>query len=268
MKSKSFFNKKTIIGAVHFMPSPGFDGYQGMIRTLQKASEDVEAFVKGGVDALIFENNYDYPHTILVTDEVKKSMIELIVKISPQIPFGVSVLWNDYRSALKIAKETGGRFIRVPVFVDKVRTQYGVVEPSYKDVVAYREEIDAEDILLLTDIHVKHAELLSTMSLQESAKRAIEAGSDGLIITGKWTGDAPVLDDLRTIKKLIGNFPVIIGSGATTENISELLKYAYAAIVSTALKTGQETEGEVNLKSFEERIDVEKVKHFMKRVHK
>jgi len=262
----SLFSQKTIIGAVHFMPLPGFVGYQGIERTLEKAKEDTEAFLSGGVDALIFENNYDYPHTIFITDEVEQAMIELIRKISPHIPFGISVLWNDYKAALRIAKATGGNFIRVPVFVDRVKTQYGIVEPNAQDVIKYRKEINAEDVLLFADIHVKHAEILSTMSLIESALKAIEEGADGLVITGKWTGDAPHHEDLKSVRKEVKDFPIIIGSGASEKNITGLLTYADAVIVSTALKSGNLLKGEVNLKPYFEKIDPEKVKRFMQKV--
>lgn len=266
MNSSFFKQQVLIIGAVHFMPLPGFVGYQGIERTLEKAKEDTEAFLSGGVDALIFENNYDYPHTISITDEVEHAMIELIKKISPHIPFGISVLWNDYKAALRIAKATGGIFIRVPVFVDRVKTQYGIVEPNPQDVIKYRKEINAEDVLLFTDIHVKHAEILSTMSLIESALKAIEEGTDGLVITGKWTGDAPHHEDLKSVREIVKDFPIIIGSGASEENIAGLLTYADAVIVSTALKSGQVVEGEVNLKLFSEQVDPIKVKSFMRRL--
>ncbi len=266
MNSLRFFDSKKIIGTVHFMPSPGYKGHLSFEDTLEKAKKDTEAFIKGGVDALIFENNYDYPHSIIVSKEVKNIMIRLIQEIAPSIPFGVSVLWNDYKSALDIAKETGGKFIRIPVFVDRVKTAYGIVEPSFKEVISYRKEVGAEDVLLFTDIHVKHATLLSSMKLIESAQKAIEKGSDALIITGKWTGQAPAIEDLESIRKAVGTFPVLIGSGASAQNIQELLPLCDGAIVSTALKEGEADAENINIKSYNQRIDMEKVKNFMSRV--
>jgi membrane complex biogenesis BtpA family protein len=266
MKFKSLFPKKAIIGAVHFMPLPGHAGYSGMSETLDKALFDSGAFINGGVDALIFENNYDYPHSINVSSIVGNAIEQLVDGVAPLCPFGVSVLWNDYKSAMQVAKKTGGRFIRVPVFVDKVKTQYGTIEPTSTEAISYREKLNAEDILLLTDIHVKHAQTLGKMSLVESAKKAVCDGSDGLIITGKWTGDAPTVDDLIKVRNAVGDFPIIVGSGATAENIKDLLKFADAAIVSTALKSGEAEDDQVNVKSYHENIDISKVKKFMNQV--
>lgn len=267
MKNTNFFIPKKIIGAVHFMPSPGFEGHQSFEDDLEKAKKDTEAFVNGGVSALIFENNYDYPHSVIVSKTTKNTMIRLIQEIAPSIPFGVSVLWNDYRSALDIAKETGGKFIRIPVFVDRVKTQYGVIEPSSEDVIAYRRQIEAEDVLLFTDIHVKHAEILSDMSIIESAKKAIEQGSDVLVITGAWTGQAPVVNDLKEVREVVEKFPILVGSGANSRNIQELLSLCDGAIVSTSLKEGQADAENINIKSYNQRIDIEKVKNFMSKVN-
>ena len=53
MNSK-LLSKKTVIGAVHFMPLLGFEGHKGMDDILNKARLDTNALVNGEVDALIF----------------------------------------------------------------------------------------------------------------------------------------------------------------------------------------------------------------------
>lgn len=268
MKKNQFFSNKIIIGATHFMPLPGFKGYPGYQKTLYSARQDVSAFHNGGVLNVIFENNYDFPHTVRVSSQVESAMKCLISDLSVRGTFGVSVLWNDYRAALRIAKAVGAKFVRVPVFVDKVRTQYGVIEGNPVDVVSYRERIGASDIQLFTDIHVKHSKLLSKFTLEESACLAMNSGSDGIIITGSWTGDVPNISDLVKVKKIVGEFPVIVGSGANAYNIMSLLEFADGVIVGTSLKTGTKNVEQVNLKSFNERVSLKKVSQFMDAVSK
>ncbi len=239
-----------------------------MSEVLANAKKDADAFISGGIDALIFENNYDYPHKNLISKDEKQVMIGLITEIKPSIPFGVSVLWNDYKSALDIAKATKGQFIRVPVFVDRVKTQYGIVEPAYGDALSYRSKICADNILILTDVHVKHSEILNKDSLVESAKKAIKEGSDALIITGKWTGDAPIIKELKNVREVVDDFPIIVGSGANKENISKLLQVADGVIVSTALKEGLISKDNINRKSYNQRIDQKKVREFIKEVNR
>ena len=264
MQLQSIFKKEKniIIGAVHLPPLLGFKDFPGFKTAIKNILSDIRACEKGGVDAIIFENNYDNPHTINVDPEIIAAMTFIGEKIrhATKLPIGISVLWNDYRTALAIAKTLDLQFIRIPVFVDDVETSYGKVFGEAKKVIAYRKKIKAEHIALFTDIHVKHAKLLSKHSLIESAKLAKQHGSDAVIITGKWTGDAPVTTDIETIRNNLKHFPILLGSGVSAENAINLLRHANGAIVSTSLKSGTNKPHEVNVKSYEQRINRSKVK--------
>jgi len=258
--------KKTIIGAIHFPPMPGYPEYPGFEVALSNAISDLKAFEDGGVDEIIIENNYDIPHKEKIDEKVIKEMtsLGLALKNLTKLPIGVSVLWNDYTSAFRIAKAIGGTFIRIPVFVDAVETSYGIMEGNPAEVLKTRGALDCEDIKIYADIHVKHATLLSGLSLEESAMEAIRNHADALIITGKWTGDMPDADELKRVHTAVGNFPIICGSGVNCNNIKSLFKYADGAIVSTSLKKGAPQESEVNVKPYEARIDTEKVSELVK----
>lgn len=181
------------------------------------------------------------------------------LRLATKLSMGVNVLWNDYRAALSIAKILNLQFILIPVFVDKIKTTYGVIEGNPKDVIEFRKSINAENIALFTDIHVKHAKLLSKKGLIESVKTAIQNYSDAIIITGKWTGDVPLVKEIESLRKSIKGFPILIGSGIDRDNIRDMFKIADGAIVSTSLKKEKVTE-EVNVKSYTQRIDLGSVK--------
>lgn len=265
-------NNKMIIGAVHFNPLIGYEGFVDYQSVFDKAKQDLRAFEDGGVDAIIFENNYNFPHKINESYEVLEMMISLINDLSKltKLPYGVSLLWNDYLGAFRIAKKTNAKFIRVPVFVDDVKTDFGIIYAHPKKVIEARKSLDAEQILILADIHVKHAEMLDKKkTLTESALEAKNLGADGIIITGKWTGDAPIIKDLSLARESVGpNFPIIVGSGANKENISNLFKFATCAIVSTSLKEGDsiDPKKERNLKPYSAKVDVSKVIDLMNKV--
>ena len=75
------------------------------------------------------------------------------------------------------------------------------------------------------------------------------------------------MSDAKTleIRKAVGkDFPILIGSGATKDNVATLLKYADGVIVGTALKTGKIRVKEVNLKPWQERISLKKTREFVK----
>lgn len=259
-------NKNIIIGAIHFPPLFGYKDFPGLDVALKNALDDLKVFEEGGADGIIIENNYDVPHKIIVEKETVDMMVSLgreIKKVS-KIPIGVSVLWNDYKAALFIAKEISAQFIRAPVFVDKVKIDCGEVFGDPEIVLKHRREIDANNIAIFTDIHVKHAELLEKKTIESSAVEAIKSGSDALIITGKWTAQAPILDDLIAVRSVDKDFPILIGSGVNKDNVKQLFRYANGAIASTSLKEGDNVDNEPNIKSWKQRINKYKVEQLIK----
>ncbi|MFA6324900.1 MAG: BtpA/SgcQ family protein [Candidatus Paceibacterota bacterium] len=258
-------NKKILIGALHLPPLLGYVDFPGFEIVLANAKKDLVAFQDAGFDAIIIENNYDNPHSENIDSSASVAMAILCyqIKQNAKIPVGISVLWNDYKAALSIAKAVGADFIRIPVFVDTVKTSYGIVKGNPKKVINFRKSIHAENVLIFTDIHVKHAKLLSKNSLIKSALLAIKNGSDGLIITGKWTGDEPSVDDLHLVREAVGDFPIIAGSGVDVKNIKKIFSFTNACIVSTSLKEGQIKNTEINLKGYSQRISIKKCRELV-----
>lgn len=258
-------SNKVLIGAIHFPPLLGYPDFPGFDIALENALSDLKALEDGGADAVILENNYDIPHTEFVGSGTVTSMAFLAGKIKEvaKIPVGISVLWNDYKTALCIAKALGLKFVRVPVFIDTVKTDYGIISGVSKDIINFRKSIKAEKVAIFTDIHVKHAELISRQDIVESANKAIKEGSDAIIVTGKWTGDAPNMDELKKVRKATGNFPILCGSGVDEKNVAKLFTMANGAIVSTSLKEGVIDKKEVNVKPYSARIDIDLVKNLV-----
>lgn len=256
---------KTIIGALHLAPLKGYLGYPGKKEVIRLALQDLRAFQEGGVDAVIFENNYDLPHSENISKENYQIMLAVgreLQRIST-VPLGVNVLWNDFKSALGIAKELNLDFIRVPVLVDNVETSYGAFSAPMRKVDDYRKKIGANHVKIYADIHVKHSKITSHHTIENSAKLAREVGANAIIITGKWTGDSPNMDELRRVRKQMKSFPIIIGSGVKTANVGKLFEFADGAIVSTSLKEGAIDTKLTNLADWHQRISSDKVKQLM-----
>lgn len=257
-------NRNIIIGAIHLPPLSGYPNALPVETAIKNALKDLYALEKGGADAVIFENNYDLPHKIKISRVAFAEMLEVGKRLREKtsLPIGVSVLWNDFESAFSLAKSLKLQFIRVPVFVDDVKTAYGKVTAAARKVRSFRKKIRAQNVMVLADIHVKHAEILSKHSIEESAQKAIKKGADAIIITGKWTGQAPDTKDLENVRKTVKDFPILIGSGADATNVRDLFQYANGAIVSTSLKKGRGDSQLTNIKDYDQRIDVSKVRQF------
>ena len=232
--------KKTIIGMIHLLPLPGYQKHPGMKVVIKQALQDLEILEKGGVKAVLVENENDHPHQIKPGSEIVAAMTKVIGEIvkKAKVPVGVEVLLNDPQASLAIAKITGAKFIRTDYFVDKMwRKEYGLMEINPKKLLAYKKKIKADSVKILADIQVKYAKLLERgKTISQSVKQAIKAGADAVIVTGKISGEAPKLKDLQEAKSVAKSFPVYVGSGFSFANAKQLLQFSDGAIVGTSIK--------------------------------
>lgn len=270
-KNKKLFSKKNkiVIGMVHLAPLLGYAEFPGLESVNKKFKGDLKALIDGGVDAIMIENNYDIPHyeKAKISTIPQLTMLCIEARKITKKPLGLCVLWNDYEAALSIAKIAKLDFVRVPVFVDKVKTDYGIYCARADECIKFRKEIDAEDILIFADVQVKHAKHLIKRSLTEAINEAIDKGADGIIVTGKWTGNPPVLNDVQEAKKASGKIPLILGSGITSENVNEYKADAF--IVGTYFKEEtQRGKDYHNIFPWKIKIIKGKVAKFMKSVKK
>jgi membrane complex biogenesis BtpA family protein len=230
----------SFIACIHLCPSLSYPAFPGRARALELLSADVSAALDGGVDAILLENDNDRPHTLTVS----KAQVAWITQAAcatrarTSLPVGLGVQRVDWEATIGIAVAAGLDFVRLDVFVDEVRMLEQAVKIDPSEVVALRRSLGGESVRLFTDVHVKHAELVSTASIEESARAAIACGSDVVVVTGAWTGQQPDVSDLDRVRAAIGAAPVAIGSGLTPENAAELGSHADLAIVGTSLKEG------------------------------
>ena len=127
------------------------------------------------------------------------------------------------------------------------------------ELLRYRKQIGAEHIKIYTDIKKKHSShsLTNDISIADTAKAAEFFLSDGVIVTGKHTGEKALIEEVKTVKEAV-KIPVIIGSGITVENIAEFWDFADAFIVGSSIKKDGNWENEV---------DRNRVQELMKVVH-
>lgn len=238
-------------------PLLGYQEFTNVDAVIERALADLDTLQRGGVDGVCVENDYDRPHQLTVGPEIVASFTRVAQEVAQHasVPVGLQVLLNDWRASLAIARVIGANFVRLDFFVDRVQIAAGTIEPEPDAIIAYRKQIHAENIGLLTDIQVKYSELLEPgKSLSTSAQQAIAHGADAVVVSGKVTGDSPTLDDLREVRGAVADFPVLVGSGTTPHNVRELFAYADGAIVGTALK---------NSMAAHERVVPERVKELM-----
>lgn len=244
-----FTSRKPVIGMIHLLPMPTSKGYLGFEASLEHALSELDHLEKGGVDGVLVENDNDSPYTLLADPTTIAEMTAITAQIvkKSQIPVGVEVLLNDPKASLMIASASGAQFIRTDYFVDKMfRPEYGgEIAINPKGIIHFRSQLKADDIFILADVQVKHAKLLEIgKSISTSVQQAEQAGADGVIISGNFTGEQPVVEDLKEAIHAVKNIPVLIGSGFSMENADDLLPHTHAVIVGSSIKEN----GKVSLK--------------------
>jgi uncharacterized protein len=152
------------------------------------------------------------------------------------LPIGINVLRNDGRSALAIASCVQAQFVRINVLTGVMATDQGLIEGQAHELLRYRRELGS-DVKILADVLVKHARPLGSPNLTTAVQETIGRGlADGIILSGWATGSPPTLEDLELASAAANGTPVFIGSGASWENIPNLIQAADGVIVSSSLK--------------------------------
>lgn len=110
---------KAVIAMCHLQPLPGdpyYDKEKGMEYALEAARKDLHALQDGGVDAVMFSNEFSLPYLTDVEPVTVAAMANIIgeLKHEIKIPFGVNVLWdakNPLIWQLPPAQPLYGRFL-------------------------------------------------------------------------------------------------------------------------------------------------------------
>lgn len=251
MLFKKIFKKvNPIIAMIHV-----FEGEES--RQIAQALEDLEK-LQPYVDGVIVENyGWGYLDANTATEETARILFKITEAVmkKAKIPVGINVLPNDYEKAFRIAGLTGASFVQL----DHVTGEFVGCRPvNPRDLLAVRRRYPK--IALFGGIHPKYYVLINPcISISESALNAMTL-TDAVVVTGEYTGGATKLEDLRIVKQMIGEHPLIIGSGLSAENAESQLYIANGAIVGTAFKKRGVREGEP--------VDMTMVKELMDEVEK
>lgn len=235
-----FKTPNPIIGVVHLQPLPTSPRWGGNLKAIiGRAEQEATALASGGANGIIVENFFDAPFAKDRVDPAVVSAMTLIVERLTNLvtlPIGINVLRNDAHSAIAIASCTGAQFIRVNVLNGIMATDQGLIEGQAHQLLRYRRELGS-DVKILADVLVKHGQPLGSPNLrtviQETIGRAL---ADAVILSGPTTGSPPNLEELELASIASAGIPVFIGSGASWENISTLMRAADGVIVSSSLK--------------------------------
>ncbi|XP_078493393.1 uncharacterized protein F13E9.13, mitochondrial-like [Ciona intestinalis] len=268
MASRKFVDvfKKTngvIIGMLHLPALPGTPkSTMSVSKICDVVLKEAEIYTRAGLDGIMIENMHDVPYirSNLIGPEVTAAMATVGSKLRtcfPEIPTGVQVLTAANKEALAIAKCCNLDFIRAEGFVFSHIGDEGFIDSCSGSLLRYRKQIEADHVLVFTDIKKKHSShsITSDTGIAETSRAAEFFLSDGVIVTGNETGSSTDLNQIKDVQDEVG-IPVLVGSGVTADNVSNYINTS-ALIVGSHFKVGG---------FWSNPVDANLVQKFMKKV--
>lgn len=252
--------EKAIIAMCHLDPLPGDPAYVSgtMEQVLENAHKDLMALQNGGVDAVMFSNEFSLPYLTDVRTVTVATMGRIIGELMPDIhiPFGVNVLW-DAEKSLDLAAATGAKFVR-EIFTGVYASDFGLWNTNVGKSVRHRKEIDAQDVKLLFNIVPEAAKYVADRDVESVAKSTVfNNRPDAICVSGLTAGAMTDTAVLKRVKDTIPNTVVLANTGVRYENVEQQLSIADGAVVGTTFKKDG---------IFENHVDEERVKRFMEKV--
>jgi len=235
-----FHVKKPIIAMCHLQALPGdprYDATKSMEWIIEKARKDMNALQNGGVDAIMFSNEFSLPYLTKVEPITIACMASIIgqIKNEIRIPFGVNVLW-DPEASIDVAVATGASFVR-EVFSGVYASDFGLWNTNCGETVRHQHAIGGSKVKLLFNIFPEAAKYLVDRDITEIAKTTVfNHQPDALCISGITAGAETSPSILSSVKKAVPYTPIFVNTGVKKDNVKQQLAIADGAIVGTAFK--------------------------------
>jgi membrane complex biogenesis BtpA family protein len=234
-------SEKHLFGMLHLPALPGSHRWGGSLdAVVETALAEAAIYAEVGFTGLALENMHDRPYLNReVGPETVAAMTRAAVEVRrahPNLKIGIQVLAGANQAAVAVSLAAGLDFVRAEGFVFGHVADEGWMESDAPQLLRYRAQLKAEQVALMVDVKKKHSAHAATsdVSLAETVQAAAFFEADGVIVTGRSTGEATLPDDLAEARAA-SELPVWIGSGITPENIAEY-RDAHGLIVGSSVK--------------------------------
>jgi membrane complex biogenesis BtpA family protein len=237
--STLFPRPKPLIACVHLLPLPGAPRYGGRMHDVYSmALAEMALLQRYPLDGLIVENYRDapfYPHRLPAeTIAALTAVTREVVRVAT-VPVGVNALRHDAQAAVAIATAAEAAFVRVNVHLGAVVADQGIIQGMGHETLRLRAALRSP-VLIFADAGVKHASPLGNRGLIEETRDLSERGLvDAIVVSGDRTGAETSLEDIMLVRQHT-TLPVLLGSGATPDNIHKVYEAVDGLIVGSTLK--------------------------------
>lgn len=257
---ETFYVDKPIIAMCHLQALPGDPGYNmagGMSKVVEMALADLDYLQNGGVDAVMFSNEFSLPYLTKVRPETTAAMARVIGELMRfiKVPFGVNVLWDPIAS-IDLAAATGASFIR-EIMSGVYASDFGLWNTNVGEMARHKARL-APKLRLLFNIVPEAAAYLGDRSIADIAcSTAFNNRPDAICVSGLTAGAETDTKILSTVKKAVPGTAVLCNTGCRIDNIERQLAVSDGAVVGSTFKVNG---------AFENPVDPARVKAFMDKV--
>lgn len=251
--------EKAAVGVVHFLALPSdplYDEEGGMEKVYQAALKDVRALQNGGIDALLFSNEFSFPYEKKVSKEVLASMATLIGRLKSEItvPFGANVI-SDTEASIALNAAIGGVIMR-GTFAGCFSGNMGLVNIEPGQHLRHRHQLRLDNQLKM--IHY----ILPESSYEVSGRPAMSIARsskfanlpDGFGIVGEQAGKKIDMALMKQCREEMPDMVLFATTGVNVDTIEEIYSLADAAFIATHFKVDG---------VFENAVDENRVRRFM-----
>ena len=253
-----FHVKKPIIAMCHLLPLPGdpyYDEEKGLEAIVERAKADVDALQRGGVDGIMFSNEYSLPYLTRMEPITLAAMAYVVGRVTEDVhvPFGINCLWDPV-SSLDVAKATGGKFIR-EIISGVYASDFGIWNTNSGATARHRHRIGADDIRMLYNIVPEAAVYIAERDIAAIAKTTeFNCKPDAICVSGLTAGAETDTQVLTKVKNSVSHTPIFCNTGCNKDNIVRQLSASDGAVCATTFKYDGK---------FENPVDCNRVKEFM-----
>ena len=234
--------KKVVIGMAHIGALPGAPDYNrdgGVDKLIEGVIGDVRKLEAGGIDAIMFGNEFDRPYQLKAPPEGVAAMTAVIQAAKGELkrPFGVNYLW-DPTASVAIAVATGAQFVR-EIFTGVFASDMGLWTPDCAAAARLRVTLGRRDLKLLFNVNAEFAYSLDQRPIELRARSAVFSSlADAILVSGPLTGELVDQSSLRKVREAVTDRPVFANTGVTIDNVRDILGVADGVIVGTHFKGG------------------------------
>jgi membrane complex biogenesis BtpA family protein len=259
-----FGTSKPIIALLHLRALPvtpsfkmDIGDYKEIIAIAKRELNDLQ---RGGVDAVMFSNEFDFPYISPVDNVTIAIMARIVGELynDIKVPFGVNVI-SDAKGVMDLAKATEANFVRAHIH-GAWAGERGLVSNSFGPISRHMQYLGIEDLPVFTSINEEGAEPLVKRPLASVVHSLLfNFAPAGLCVSGLSAGHECDTSMIEEAKQYAGDTPVLCNTGCNLQNVPKQLPVSDGGFVGTTFKKDGK---------FWEQVEYDRVKEFMDLVKK